>query len=549
MNSLLEVAVAQDLRRFRRFFARELLAKIITLILFLGVFAAVGYGIYALLDAGFQYIARDESFAPAVFLYVDELFAAVLFFLVAASSLITASFSLFSRRQQEWLMVSPRFTFVFWYHAGRIVLSSVWPLLLLLIPALCAFRVALDFHVGELLAAVIAVALLTGLTALGVLFLVMLVAKLLEKNGRLTPAGFIGWIAVVALLGAIGVIAWVHDDHVLSLLLGGTAFNLNAVSRDFAVSPSHAVALVLDRGVGSLGREWLALGWLGLGFLITLALTRWSATWYLPLWQRLQEGRGPARNLAARPYGLLGLLRSARTSQQALLAKELVFFSRDQQNLFWFGFLALLWLCESLLTRGSVQQASDASVQAGTLLPFQVLIALYFTSVLVLRFVFPSYSLEGSASWVLASAPVDLARVFYSKFAFFGVIMVLLGVLIFGASLQAFHLGIASSGLLILLIAVASLVSVGLGLLLGVLFPDFRLADPQALSTSLTGLGLTFVSLLYGAGAALVIHAYLASGSPRTILVFLVASVTVLVVALVLAPKAIRRMESGRTVS
>jgi len=133
-----------------RYFKSRRAAKLITVFLFLLVIAVVVAGLFIFFERGFSYITKDVFFSDALVLYSYEFFLLAVAYLILASGFITGIFGLFKSRNDDWLMVSPRFRFAPFYYFLRNFISSLWPLIIMVLPALFAVRHALGLSAAGL---------------------------------------------------------------------------------------------------------------------------------------------------------------------------------------------------------------------------------------------------------------------------------------------------------------------------------------------------------------------------------------------------------------
>ena len=113
------------------------------------------------------------------------------------------------------------------------------------------------------------------------------------------------------------------------------------------------------------------------------------------------------------------------------------------------------------------------------------------------RFIFPTVSLEGEGFWLLASSPVPLRKLFWSKFHLHFWPLVIASELLAGvtnSTLKATPFMYTLSAVMVVLMAA---VLTALGILLGALFPRFRYNHVSDIATSAGGMIYMMLSLLY----------------------------------------------------
>jgi len=209
---------------------------------------------------------------------------------------------------------------------------------------------------------------------------------------------------------------------------------------------------------------------------------------FLRAWSRAHEGR-------VRSGGERRLTRALRLAAAPLprvpgllLAKDATIFLRDASQ--WSQLLLLLALVVVYVYNFSVLPIDDASPLAHTLrdvVTFANLgLAAFVTASVAVRFVYPAVSLEGHSWWILRSAPVPLATLWWSKFWIAFLPLAVLGEILLVVTGR--FLG-ASAGLTLvfmatLLLVIAAIVS--LGLAFGAAYPRL---DTQNAAQIATGFG------------------------------------------------------------
>ena len=156
----------------KRYFARNSGAKLVTMIGFFAVLALLIALMYEGFYYGFLYISRDTYFSEALTLYIVELFLLVSFVLVFASALLSGVTQMFRTGRSGFLMASPRFTIKPTMVLSRMIVTSLWPLLTIIIPALFALRHVFMLPVSGLILSLFST---TMLVVFGVLLAVVLI--------------------------------------------------------------------------------------------------------------------------------------------------------------------------------------------------------------------------------------------------------------------------------------------------------------------------------------------------------------------------------------
>ena len=516
----------------KRYFARNSGAKLVTMIGFFSVLALLIALMYEGFYYGFLYISRDTYFSEALTLYIVELFLLVSFVVVFASALLSGVSQMFRTGRSGFLMASPHFSIKPTMVLSRMIVTSLWPLLTIIIPALFALRHVFMLPVSGFVLSLFSTAMLVVFGVLLAVVLIFFIGALLRGLGMFSKSHLIE----MTLLTALYLLGFVWSEFrgidlvkfFQARLLDAQTPDLSPILLQFQYFPSHFSAQNIYFAMR--GESNMALASLtSLIFLCVVAYTCYALLkkGHLYLWQKSEEKSTVGLSWMASISGKM--LRSARGAQQVILKKEAVLFFRDGRGMLWLGFILLLWVIQigssRLLVHGlSAERVAthDAPGYVG-LLQFATII--FFIALFVLRFAFPSFSMERKTAWIIRMSPVDMREVYAAKLGFF--------VLLFGIIALIFSLGSAATiGLaipfgmpLITLVMVATFFLTTLGLSLGVKYPNRETDDPEELSTSMPGIGFILASLCYGLIGAYALSNLISSGVVTLYVLFICASV------------------------
>jgi len=158
----------------------------------------------------------------------------------------------------------------------------------------------------------------------------------------------------------------------------------------------------------------------------------------------------------------------------------------------------------------------------------QLVVVGYFLGAMILRFVFPAFSMERDTAWSIITAPLSRNRLFWAKAGFFVLIFSVISLLIGVVHVSILAGSLASTISFLVYTLIISITLTLTGLALGARFPNFTTADPEKLSTTLPGLGFIAIAVVYSSACA---YGYylLASGQP------VVAVMGVILLSLLLA--------------
>lgn len=554
---MIKILLIYHLRKIARYFKTSRFAKAITALLFIGLFVLIGVGVYRVFLAGFALVMQDDFLRSALPLFSYEVFMFAIAYLVFASALISGIISLFGSRSDAWIIASPRFRIMPHYIWAQTFLASGWPLLIIGIPGLFAIGAAFNvsWYGGMLgFVALLVLAAIASCAALALIFLVIYILLLVRKNISLPLVALS--VAVIFLIASALLFSGIIRADILHIFeatdVGAIRAGIGSILTMFRPFPSHAVSLILyslQEGLyADAASILLALMTSGIGLYAVFAIL---ASRYLSAWQSLQEisfvagelKRGEVGRLrASRPFPLL-----FKNQVGAVFEKEARMMFRSPRDMLWAGFLGLLWLTQIALNifiaRNMRKYGVSEAAIPDIIQVFQVVIVVYFVSAFVLRFAFPSLSMEKKTAWIIASAPIDLEKVFMAKVAWFTVLFSCIG-LVAGA-LNASILGISpeSTVTLLLFIVTATATTTLFGMGIAAMFPNFETDDPQIISTSLPGLIYIVISLTYGTVGAWALYLYRMHGDVSSFSLFILASVVAGALILHTAKRSFKNLE------
>lgn len=547
------------------YFKSKRVARIITLVLFAGVFIAVGVGLFYFFRHGFVVISKDKFFKEALLLYILEIFLLIVGYLIFISAGIGAVFGFFRKDIDSWIAASPKYFILPFYNIAKIFIASFWPLLVIAIPALGALRVVFGIGVFSLLVGFIGLGVLVAIIVLFAVVVVVLLFLLADYLSRyishFRQIALIMFILVFSFLSVL-VIERISGQNAVVILqaenLQISAAGTEFVENNFWIFPTHPAAKLLSslqsgRYISAVGSIFTLM----VVFVALLSIFVMLANFYLGLWQKIQEGSFQASpRLAKRRLKAEAIVKKSKLLCRfsnpvwVFMAKEFVVKARNSRDTAWFAFLVFLWVLQMSLnvvvSRTIFVYKLPVDILGAGASALQFITAVYFMSAVIVRFVFPAFSAERRTFWLVASAPVDRRKVFYGKLAFYALVFTAFAALT--AYISSIFLG--GGGKLIYLASVSSLTLTAVGLGLGALFPNLNTDDPQLISTSLPGLGFTLGAFLYGGVGAVSIYTFYARGSFSEIILFSIASILLFVWAFIYGASAAKSIDysKGQTV-
>jgi hypothetical protein len=509
-------------RNLTRFFHRNRGAKLLTVAGFFAALAFLVLLVYSLFFYGFTFIAKDTFFGEALTYYITEIFLLVSFLLVLLSALMSGVFSLFRSERNGIVMASPAYRLRIRLVLLRMFLTSLWPLLVIILPALVALRHVFGLPLQGFLAALGSTVFLIALSTLFAIDVLLLVGVFLKHIRSFSLRA----VAAVTGVGYFSIIflVWMQFRSVdlvrffQARMLDLTVPDLTPIIEQFRFFPSHLSALAVHGALRSeLAGVMNGLGGLIVATLFALALFLVLERSHLGLWQKGEE-HGHS-NTALKTFSLTqGLLSRARSGPDVIFRKEAVAFFRNPKGMMWLGFILFIWAIQvassHVLVHGLSSERIPTENVPGMIGMLQFASVLYFIAMFVLRFAFPSFSAERKSSWLTAMAPIDLRAVYTAKLLFFSIIFSVFAVAFMLANAFAVGLAVPLSLPIIVLVLLGTYFLTTFGLSLGAIYPNTETDDPERLSTTMPGIGFIFGALAYGGCGAWAIQRFAVMDDP-----------------------------------
>lgn len=532
-----------------RYFERNTSAKSLTLIAFLVVLGAFAALVHEGFYYGFLYVTRDAFFGEAVSVYIIELFLLISSFLTFTSALVSGVVSLYRDDDAGLVLSSPSYTLKPKMVLARMFFSSLWPLLVVIVPALLAimrvFPIGVLGFIAALFASVFLIFVAVQAAMLVIHFIAAILASLAVFSRRSVMLStillFFGSTLLIAnQFRSIDLVAFFQ-----ARLLSKDVPDLAPILEQFHLFPSHIVTMIVYYSEqGMVASALLLLGALALlaAFLFTVFMLTIKS--HLAYWQIAQEHKGAGRHTRGGFRGATLLMNTDRP-ERALLAKEFILFARNVRGMLWLAFILVVWGVQSassfLLKHGLGDERVSGVALPGMTIAFQFALITYFVSMFALRFAFPSFSEERKSGWVVESTPLSRTSVFRSKLYFFSVLFSALAILftLLNASIVGITGAMLSFLLLFVVITVVTITTYALAL--GALFPNTETDDPEVLSTTLPGLMFIAVSVFYGIAGALAFRGYFASGAIIPVLLYVSFSIVTVILFLLVTKRNLER--------
>lgn len=464
------------------------------------VFAfVVAAGAYRGAAWGVRVISAIDPTNPTLGLLVTRrmIEMGVLFLLSALgiSNLITALTTFFLARDLEMLHPMPIRPLAF--YTARLVevaVQSAWVLVPVVVPTFCGVGAALgaplEFYVA---APLVVIALVMSISAMAVALATVVARVVPATRARevfLLLAGllFVGFYVAIR---AARPEQFIDPDRFRAL---PELLDSLGVSNPYLPSTwATELLMALTGRTGESARGPLLtilgtfLGTVGGGALIHLRLYGRSHSRAREVRQR------PARRAdwVVSVVVFLGRLAGRRGVDSAILEKEARTMLRDPQQ--WTQILMLGALL--VLFVYNFRFLNDLGLPDGIDLVFNLTITGFVVGALGARFVYPLVSLEGSAYWLIRSAPVSTARLLKAKAWASFIVLEVLAVAMSVAAAFALELPARDVVLSILLVTPLAYMASALGIGLGASYPRFNFENPMMIPMSFGGMMYVYWSL------------------------------------------------------
>ncbi len=503
----------------------------------------------------FTFLGLQDYFAAAITVYALNLSFAVIFILSLISFAISAFNYIYQGEELDFLFTTPVCPLrIFIY---RFILASIvssWPIFVIGIPMIIALGVSASAgFLYYLMAVIFLVPFIVTASCLGSL----LSLGLVKISKKVRPA----YTIIFSLILIIGGI-WLLIYSVVPADLEGffnagdllqAQANTNKVWDLFMYWPS-SLWIILYAGLLN-GDAFIILNYMfGILFSVSALLLFTFAVFkgfYFKVWAGLKDNTflaNPAEKVKKKGGRIFPRFFFGKSG--ALLEKDIIFFVRNFGDISKFLFLIILLVFYIFIIKiMSRVEGLSASTLYVSILTFNVAVIGYFITTIALRFVFPLVSLEGKSAWVVWSLPIDLSKIFWSKFILWSVFLSAVIELLLLAVAYFFQFGPVLTFILSVIVVCMAVSITAIALGLGTIFPNFRDSNPESLSTSGAGLFATFLSLIYlsavSAFSFFIIRSFLFEGYLWTagVNAIIIISGILITIFLACAPRALSKHE------
>jgi ABC-2 type transport system permease protein len=421
--------------------------------------------------------------------------------ILVLSNVITALSTFFLSEDLELVVAAPvEAESIYGARLAETIVDSSWMVALLAVPLLIAYGVVYTADLGYFaLAAATLVPFLVIPAVIGSLVTLILVNVFPARRTR-------DLLALVGLFAAAGVVAlfrFIRPERLMQPEEFRSLVDFIAVLRTPSSTwlPSEWAADALMSYLGG-SFQWFPFAFLWSTAAASVVLGAWMHRRYFETgFTRAQEGaqlRGSRRRsaLVDKVFG------NATPSTRGIVAKEVRVFFRDTTQ--WSQLILLAVLVAvyvyniTVLPLFTGEQVSFLLINVVSFLNLGL--AGFVVAAIAARFVFPAMSIEGRMMWLLRSSPLELSRLFWSKY-WIGTVPLLLVALplivVTNIVLEASPFILALTTITMIGVTFA-LTSLALGF--GALYPNYETENVAEIPTSFGGLLFMMAAVTYLAG-------------------------------------------------
>jgi ABC-2 type transport system permease protein len=468
--------------------------------------------VFFLFKAIFDFLISQEQGLQVLTFYSVGIAFFLIFILLIITNLLFLSRQLFVGKSLVMLIsfpMSPLQIFAAKFGPASVITS--WPVYVVGIPTILAliYSQGLSFQVvfGSLL-------LLIPFVLIALFWSTFLIFILSSLLGKLTFK-----FVVVSLIILVPLLGYFTVDTLFPENIDLIFADLNKeVARETLLSFSFFSDALpsswFTKGVWGLvetdtGLFWgsFALLWFVslLSLTALLVLAKYS---YLPMIQKLQEGAFFASSKLPEKAKKMAPAGFYESKLLSLVKKEVLVLVRDSKQISYVGFLLLIFFIYLFALLKVPDRKSLEPNFAAFILAGNFCFVGYIQTIISLRFLYPSISLEGKSSWILWTLPFKLDKIITAKASVY-----ITGVILVGVALTLFTGLFFSYDWMLWAISVVSSIIVGgfvasISFALGSLFPNFNEENQEAASTSAPGLLASGVCLLAVGGFSFMLWSF-----------------------------------------
>ena len=399
----------------RRFFAEDRFSRMIVSGISLAFGLFVTWGIYLLFEGGITYIETQDFVGRALLEYMYQSFFLIIAFCVWISTIIFVLFRIAKSDTDAWIIASPRASILPLYWAGLATVVSI-PIIIAILPELIAAHSVYGLSLTSWIIGLLAIeAFLMTLIAISLASLA-LVMKLLQASRLLSLKSLVCVFSLLGILFLAG-IAFVTVGQDTTEVFQAEIIDIDQadparVTRAFAWSPGYLMAQLL---LSLHTQQTLqALSWLLV--LYSLAAVSFGVYWaimktsLLSLWTDLRATNQSNHHTRSR-FPSWGDSLAA-----AIAEKEFLSIIRNKKDLLWVGFVGLLWLLTLSMSNRAPEITLETLIEQDRFIVYGIWgVSMYFTFLIILRFVFTTFVYDQPYQWILLSSPASQYKMYLGK--------------------------------------------------------------------------------------------------------------------------------------
>lgn len=460
----------------------------------LGLLAlAFGAAIFFFFYRTLSYFHSIEEFGPVLTYKLLGMVFVTFFSILLFSNIIAALSTFFLSRELDRLAAAPipprRF---FYARFAETLIDSSWMMILFSLPAFLAYGVVHHTGPGFYLLTVLTLPpFLVIPAALGIITTAVLVNVFPARRTK----DILALLSVVAATLLYVLFRLVRPERLVNPegFSDFAAFLSAMRTPDAGFLPSTWAVEILAPSLGLRdghpGFYYLLLA--SSAGVVVMAAEIVVMRLFLPGWSKAQEGRQARLTLRPAWERLLTVVTAPFPAQSRLLMiKEVKTFFRDTSQ--WSQLILLLALVVVYVYNFSVLPLKGNALMTfyfkNVIAFLNLALAGFVIASVSVRFVFPSFSLEGRAFWIVKTAPMTLRRLWWAKFWINVVPLLILGEVLVVATNTYLHvmplmMWLSTTTLFAMILAI-----VVLGLAVGAAYPRFDADNAAQVAAGVGGL-------------------------------------------------------------
>ncbi len=416
---MISLLLSYHLNQGKRFFSEHKTSRIVisTISILFGGF--VSWGLFLLFRGGIDYIETQDFVGKALLEYMYQSFFLIITFFIWISTIIFILFRIAKSDIDAWLIESPKAEILPLYWAGLSFIVST-PIIIAILPELLAAHTiyglsAISWMLGILSIAAFLIAVVgMGLASLAITMKILTLCKALSLRAIII---FFSLIGICFLIGIAYVTVWQDTTQVFQAeIIDINQANPEQVTRAFAWTPGYLMAQllltlhtnnVIEATVWLIGLSVIGL----LSFAVYWGIMQSSL---LSLWTSFRAANR-ARPHVRKTFPTLGT-----SVNQAIAEKEILSIIRNKKDILWVGFVGLLWGLTMAMTRRAPEITLETITDQDRFIVYGVWgVSMYFTFLILLRFVFTSFIYDQPFQWILLSSPISQLKLYLGKLSSF----------------------------------------------------------------------------------------------------------------------------------